>query len=264
MKNGGEIFLEDIPLIEMRKINKWFGSVHALVDVDFKIYEGEIVGLVGDNGAGKSTLVKILSGVLKPDSGEIYYKGQKVEINSVRDARKLGIETAFQEQALFDYLTVGENIFATREPTKSLLKLIRVIDYKRISEEAEKDLKKLGLNVTPIKEAGFLSGGEKQGVIIARNMRFRSKLVILDEPTRALSIAGVITVHNYIKQLKKEGIACIYITHDLHHVYPIADRIVMLSRGRKVLDIEKSKVTLEQIEEMILKSAFGEEIAPIS
>ena len=249
----------DVPLIEMRKINKWFGSVHALIDVDFKIYEGEIVGLVGDNGAGKSTLIKILSGVLKADEGEIYYKGQKVEINSVKDSRKLGIETAFQEQALIDYLSVGENIFATREPVKSLLKFFRIIDYKRIFEDTKQELKKLGLNISPTKEAGFCSGGEKQGIIIARNMRFRSKLVILDEPTRALSIAGVITVHEYIKQLKKEGIACIYITHDLHHVYPIADRIVMLNRGRKVLDVDKSKVTLEQIEKMILRFAFGEE-----
>lgn len=249
----------DVPLIEMRKINKWFGSVHALIDVDFKIYEGEIVGLVGDNGAGKSTLIKILSGVLKADEGEIYYKGQKVEINSVKDSRKLGIETAFQEQALIDYLSVGENIFATREPVKSLLKFFRIIDYKRIFEDTKQELKKLGLNIAPMKEAGFCSGGEKQGIIIARNMRFRSKLVILDEPTRALSIAGVITVHEYIKQLKKEGIACIYITHDLHHVYPIADRIVMLNRGRKVLDVDKSKVTLEQIEKMILRFAFGEE-----
>ncbi|MEM2179032.1 MAG: ATP-binding cassette domain-containing protein [Candidatus Methanomethylicaceae archaeon] len=250
--------MEKVPLIEMKKINKWFGSVHALVDVDFAIYEGEIVGLIGDNGAGKSTLIKILSGVLKADGGEIYYKGQKVKINSVKDSRKLGIETAFQEQAIIDCLTVGENIFATREPIKRLLKVLPIVDYERMLKIAEQELKKLGLTVPPEKEVGFCSGGEKQGVIIARNMHFRSKLVILDEPTRALSIAGIITVHEYIKQLKREGIACIYITHDLHHVYPIADRIVMLNRGRKVLDIDKSKVTLEQLEKMILKFAFGE------
>lgn len=246
-----------VPLIEMSKINKWYGSVHALIDVDFDMYEGQIVGLVGDNGAGKSTLIKILAGAIQADSGEIYSSGRKVKITSVAESRILGIETVFQEQALIECFTVAENIFATREPVKTFFTFVKIIDYDKMFEEARRGLDRLGLGVAAEKEAGFCSGGEKQGIVITRNMHFKSQLVILDEPTRGLSIAGVGAVLDYIRQLKKEGIACIYITHDLHYVYPVADRIVMLNRGAKVLDIEKKGVTLEEIEHMILKFALG-------
>ena len=244
-----------IPLLEMRNIHKFYGKVHALKGVDFKIYEGEIVGLIGDNGAGKSTLAKIIAGVLKKDAGEIYWKGKPVEINSVADARRLGIEIAFQEQALVDSLDIGLNIFLGREPTHHGW----ILDYERIYRESSKVLQRLGLKTarSPKRELRFCSGGERQGVVIARAMLFKSKLVILDEPTRNLSVAGVRMVLDFVRSLKRENIACIFITHALHHVYEVADRIVLLASGEKVLDVPTSRYKLEELEEMIVKSAIG-------
>lgn len=241
--------------MKMERINKWFGGLHALMDVDFEIYEGEIVGLVGDNGAGKSTLIKILAGVYQKDSGKIYWKGKEVKIFSVQDSRKLGIETVFQEQALVDCFNIGENIFLGREPVKTLPFKIKIVDYKKMFEESQKVIEKLGLKIPVKKEVDFCSGGEQQGVAMARAMYFKSELLILDEPARALSIAGKRVIQEFVKKLKKGGIACIYITHDFHQVYPIADRIVLINRGRKILDVQKKDITIEEIEEYILKPA---------
>ena len=248
--------VNEVPLLELRNIHKFYGKIHALKGVDFKIYEGEIVGLIGDNGAGKSTLVKIISGVINKDKGEIYYKGKKVDIKSVEDARKLGIETAFQEMTLIDSLDVGLNIFLGRELTKPSLPFI--LDYKNMYIKSGEILNKLGLRIAenPRREVRFLSGGEKQGIVVARAMLFKSKLVILDEPTRNLSVAGVKMVLDFIRNLKKEGIACIFISHTLHHVYDVADRIVLLSRGEKVLDVPKYKYTLEELENMIIQATY--------
>jgi len=245
---------KDTPLLEMRNIHKFFGKVHALKGVDFTVNKGEIVGLIGDNGAGKSTLIKIVSGVIPPDAGEIFWEGRKVEIRSVKDARSLGIETVFQEQALIDFFSASRNIFLGREP---LIKIgpFGIIDYKKMNSEAMGLLKELRLRASPEVEVRFLSGGEKQGVAVARAIKFKSKLVILDEPTRALSVAGVAQVMEFVKRLKREEIACIFITHTLSHVYPIADRIVMLSRGVKVLDVEKEAYTIEELEDLIMKAS---------
>jgi len=245
---------DDVPLLEMKNIHKFYGRVHALKGVDFKIYEGEIVGLIGDNGAGKSTLAKIIAGVIRKDMGEIYWKGKKVEIKSVHDARKLGIEMAFQEQALVDSLDLALNLFLGREITSGALK---VLNYKKMYEETKKALKTLGLKIAenPRREIRFCSGGERQGVVIARAMYFKSKLVILDEPTRNLSVAGERMVLNFVKNLKKENISCIFITHALRHVYEVSDRIVVLASGVKILDIPKTGRSLEELEDIIMKSS---------
>jgi simple sugar transport system ATP-binding protein len=253
------------PLIKVEKINKWFGSIQALYDIDLEVYAGETVGLVGDNGAGKSTLIKILAGVYPEDSGKVFWKGNEVKIRSVKDSRKLGIETVFQEQSLVDCFSVGENIFLSREPLKTIIGgVIKIVDYKRIFEESQKALKKLGLNIPVRKEVDFCSGGEQQGVIIARAMYFESELVILDEPERALSIAAKKAVQNFVNRLKEEDIACIYITHDYHQVYPIADRIVLISQGKKVLDVPKADVPLRKIESYILSHSIAFEETSIS
>lgn len=246
---------KEIPLVRTENINKWFGSVHALVDVDFEIYEGEIVGLVGDNGAGKSTLIKILAGVHQKDSGKIYWKGKETEIFSVQDSRKLEIETVFQEQGLVKCFNVGENVFLGREPLKALpfIRFVKIVDYKKMFEESEKVIEKLGLQIPVKKEVGFCSGGQQQGVAMSRAMYFKSKLLILDEPARALSIAGIRAIQEFIKKLKREEIACIYITHDLRQIYPIADRIILLDKGRKIFNVQKKDITIEEIEEYILK-----------
>jgi len=244
------------PLVRMEKVNKWFGSIHALCDVDFEVYEGEVVGLVGDNGAGKSTLIKILAGVYPRDSGKIYWEGKEVEINSVSDSRKLGIEAVFQEQALVGCLSVGENVFLGREPLKAVLGM-KIVDYPQIWREAQQAVRRLGLDIPVRKEVGFCSGGQQQGVAIARAMYFKSKLLILDEPERALSVAAKRVLQDFVRKLKEENIACIYITHDFHQVFPVADRIVIIDQGRKVLDVPKSSITMEELEEFILQQSLA-------
>jgi len=245
----------ETPLLEMKKINKFFERVHALKDVDFRVDRGEIVGLIGDNGAGKSTLIKILAGVIPKDTGEVFWKGKKVEISSVDDARKLGIETVFQEGALIDIFNVSQNVFLGREPVKKLGP-IGFVDYKKMEGDSAKLLKELRLaRASPKRELRFCSGGEKQGVAVSRAMYYKADLVILDEPTRALSIMGVNQISSFVRKLKQEEIACVFITHSFHHVYPVADRFVMLMRGIKCLDAEKKDLSIEDLENEMIKAS---------
>jgi len=237
-------------LVEMRNIHKWFGAVHALRGVDFTVRHGEIVGLVGDNGAGKSTLIKCLAGVYQPDEGEIYFEGRKVKIRSPQEARKLGIETVFQEQALAPDLNIYRNVFMGREIKKYGI----FLDKKTMMYESRKALEILGINLpnleTPVR---FLSGGQRQAVAISRAILFKAKLVILDEPTTALSVKEAQKVLDFIVQLKQQGIASIFITHNIYHVYSIADRIVVLDRGKKIGDFNKNEVSPEDIIKLITK-----------
>jgi simple sugar transport system ATP-binding protein len=236
-------------LLKMKNIHKFFGEVHALKGVNFHVDSGEVVGLVGDNGAGKSTLMGILNGSISKSRGTIYWKGKEVVISSVKDARELGIEMVYQDQALVDAKTVAENIFLGREPMKSF-GLIKIIDRGEMRKKAREITESLGLKIaSPDQEVRFCSGGEREGVAIARALLFRAELVILDEPTNALSVKGVEKVLNFIKQLRDEGIACIVISHNLEHVYPVSDRIVMLDRGKKVMDVRKEKISLERLKE---------------
>ena len=237
-------------LVKMVNIHKWFGKVHAVRGVDFEVKSAEIVGLVVDNGAGKSTLIKVLSGFHQPDEGEIYFEGKKVKINSPRDARRLGIETVYQEQALAPHMSISRNIFMGREPVRSLGFLDRDI----MNKESMKALRSIGLELrSPDDLIGMLSGGERQGVAIARAVHFKAKLVILDEPTVALSIKEAQQVLEFIKQLKKEGIAAIFITHNLYHVFPVAERFVVLNQGKKVGDVRKEETSIEELSELIIK-----------
>ncbi|MEM2163820.1 MAG: ATP-binding cassette domain-containing protein [Fervidicoccaceae archaeon] len=240
------------PLVEMVNIHKWFGSVHALKGVDFFVNHGEIVGLVGDNGAGKSTLIKILSGLYPPDEGKIFFEGKEVKFRSPKDAIKLGIETVYQDQMIIPYLNVYRNIFLGRELEKRLGPL-KVLDVKGMKEKSWKLFHELGLDITSLDvPVQALSGGQRQGVVIARAMYFKTKLLILDEPTNNLSIKEARKVLDMVLGLKKAGISCIFITHNLHHVYPAADRIVILNRGKKIADFRKDQITIDQIEEMII------------
>ena len=241
--------MEETPLVKMVNIHKWFGKVHALKGVDFEVWKGEIVGLVGDNGAGKSTLIKILSGVYQPDKGEIYFEGKKVKIPSPAFARALGIETVYQDQALVPYMDVMRNVFMGREICKKL----GFLDLKAMEEKSMEALRNLGLRIrSPRALVALLSGGEREGVAIARAMFFKAKLVILDEPTVALSIKEAQKVLEFVKQLKDQGISCIFISHNLYHVYPVADRFVVLSRGRKVADVKKEQTSIEELAEIIV------------
>ncbi|HDD39660.1 MAG TPA: sugar ABC transporter ATP-binding protein [Nitrososphaeria archaeon] len=239
---------EPAELVRMVNIHKWFGKVYALKGVDFTVNKAEVVGLVGDNGAGKSTLIKILSGVYKPDRGEIYFEGRRVSFASPADARRLGIETVYQDQALAPDLSILRNIFMGRELTTSF----GFLDLRKMMIESRKALETLGLHVrSPTETVGILSGGERQGVAIARALYFKAKLVILDEPTAALSIKETQKVLDFVKRLKEEGISVIFITHNLYHVYEVADRFVVLFRGTKVADVPKSQTSIDMLSELI-------------
>lgn len=240
----------------MKDIHKWFGEVHALRGMDFHVDSGEIVGLVGDNGAGKSTLMGILNGSISKSRGAIYWKGKESVISSVKDARGLNIEMVYQDQALVDAKTVAENIFLGREPVKSFGP-IKIIDRGEMRKRARETTESLGLEIaSPDQEVRFCSGGERQGVAIARALHFKAELVILDEPTTALSVKGVEKVLDFIKQLRDEGIACIVITHNLEHVYPVSDRIVMLARGKKIMDVKKEKISIGGLKEAQIKGMY--------
>lgn len=245
------------PLLRLKNIHKWFERVHALNGVNVDIYPGEVVGLVGDNGAGKSTLVKILSGLLRPDRGEIFWEGKKVKISSVQDARRLGIETVHQERGFVDCFSVAKNIFLGREPKKKL-GFLKVVDYRKMKKESQKVVDWLNLKISPDQEVRFASGGEKQGVVVGRAMYFKARLVILDEPTRALSVMGVERVLGFTEALKITGISCLFVTHSLRQVFRVVDRLVILDRGEKKVDVEKKKFrSVDELEAKILEIIKG-------
>ncbi len=243
-------------LLEMRGIVKRFGHVEALRGVDFSVRRAEIVGLVGDNGAGKSTLVKTIVGVYQPDEGEIYFEGRRVQFRSPREARAAGIEIVYQHLALIDLLSISRNIFLGREPVRRLGPL-RVLDKHYMNSEAWRILQEIGVKRirSPEDRVAKLSGGERQSVAIARAMYFKAKLLILDEPTAALSVRETRRVLDHILDVKKQGVSVVFITHNIYHVYEVADRIVVLDHGRKIADVRKEDVTPEEVIEIIRSGA---------
>ncbi len=239
-------------LVEMRGISKSFGHVQALKDVDFQVGYREVVGLLGDNGAGKSTLIKILTGVYPPDSGEIYFEGRKVRFTSPRDARDLGIETVYQDLALIELMGISRNFFLGREPVRRLGPF-RFLDKRRIDEITERVMGEIGIRIrSPNEPVAILSGGERQSVAIGRAMHFGAKLLILDEPTSALSLKESQKVLDHVLEVKERGLSVIFITHNLYHVYSVADRFVILSHGRKVGDLRREETTQEEVAELIV------------
>jgi simple sugar transport system ATP-binding protein len=240
-------------LVRMENISKYFGRVQALNDVTFTVGENEIVGLLGDNGAGKSTLIKILSGVFTASSGDIYIRGQKVDIRNTSDAIALGIETIFQDSALVTQLSIARNLFLGREPVTGPRFLNRM-DQKMMNEEAGKLLRQVGItkNIPPTTPISALSGGERQAVAIARAMHFKSDLIILDEPTNNLGVDETRGVLRFVRQARDSGSSCIFIAHNIHHVFQVVDRIVVLRRGKKVADdIDPKQTTIEDVEHII-------------
>ncbi|KXB07366.1 hypothetical protein AKJ52_00420 [candidate division MSBL1 archaeon SCGC-AAA382C18] len=241
----------DTSLLELKGITKRFGSLFALKDVDFEISAGEAVGLVGNNGAGKSTLAKIITGNHQPTSGEIFWQGEKINISSIKEAREIGIEIVYQDQAVAPDVSVAENIFITREPMRSFGP-ISAIDWNKMKEESKKLTERLGLNVPCEQEIRFCSGGERQGVAIARAMYFDADLVILDEPTTAMSVKASEKILGFVRNLIEDGISIIYITHNLEQVYPVVKRFLLLNRGEKALDCSKSEIKKENLREKLV------------
>lgn len=240
-------------LLKMNNIHKWYGNIHALQGVDFHLDSGEIVGLVGDNGAGKSTLIKILSGIHKPSDGQLFLEGDEVNFNSPKEAMNKGIETIHQETALVDSLDIKRNMFLGKEPPKRIGPF-KVLDVGKMARESKQALHKVGLAIksTDIK-VNELSGGQRQGVAIARALHFESKLLIMDEPTNNLSVKETKKVYKFAKNLSERGVSCIFITHNINDVYPIADRIVVLQLGEKIADLDKEETSIQEIADLITK-----------
>jgi simple sugar transport system ATP-binding protein len=240
-------------LVRMEHIQKFFGRVQALNDVSLTVNRNEIVGLLGDNGAGKSTLIKILSGALRADSGQIYLRGSKVNIRSTTDAMKYGIETIYQDSALVTQLSIARNLFLGREPIIGPRALDR-LDQHKMNEVARKLLKRVGINkdIPPTTPVSALSGGERQAVAIARAMHFASELIILDEPTNNLGVEETQGVLRFVRSARDSGHSCILIAHNIYHVFQVVDRIIVLRRGKRVADdIDPRKTTIEQVEQVI-------------
>ena len=239
-------------MIRCEKLNKWYGGIHALIDVSVDIKKGESVGLVGDNGAGKSTFIKILSGVHKQDSGSFYFDGKLTHLKNAKDSMRLGIETIYQDSALAPTLSIARNLFVGREPTNYNIGSFGLMDRAKMATEALDAIKRVELDLRSADDlVETLSGGERQGVVIARALYFRTKVLIMDEPTNHLSVKETAKVLNWIEKLKSEGTTCIFITHNLHHVYPVSDRLIVFARGEKIADVYKKDTSIEELTRMI-------------
>ena len=244
------------PLIEMRDINVAFGGVHAVSNVSIDLHAGEVVGLVGGNGAGKSTLMRVLSGAHPADSGEILVDGKPVSITNPRDAKAHNIETIYQTLALADNVDAPGNVFLGRELTTRLGSL----DDSSMEAETRKVMGRLNPNFTRFKMAVHsLSGGQRQAVAIARAVYFNAKALIMDEPTAALGPMETAQVRNLIRQLKGEGIGIFLISHDIHDVFDLSDRVSVMYHGRIVDTVAKDSITPDEIVSMIILGKRPEE-----
>jgi len=241
----------EIPLVRMENITMRFGRITALDDVDFEVGYQEVMALLGDNGAGKSTLIKILTGVHKATRGRILFEGKPVEIRNPQDARALGIETAYQDLALVNLMSIGRNFFLGREPVRPIGPL-RWLDTSRMATETRKALAAIGINIRSANEkVGKLSGGERQSVAIGRAVHFGAKLLILDEPTSSLSVAECRKVLEYTLNAKERGLSVVFITHNVHHVVQVADRYAILRHGKNVGVYDREELTADDVSNLI-------------
>jgi len=237
--------MSDTPLLDLRGVTKNFGSVQALIDVDFEVRAGEVMALVGDNGAGKSTLIKCVAGIHPMDGGEMIFDGEPVTVHGPKDAAKLGIEVVYQDLALCDNLDVVQNMYLGREEHDWLQRLQEPPMEAKTAETLK------GLRVTTIRSirqpVATLSGGQRQSVAVARAVLWNSKLVILDEPTAALGVAQTEQVLSLVNRLAEQGLAVILISHNLHDIFETATRITVLRLGRNAGLFERAKVTQEEV-----------------
>jgi D-xylose transport system ATP-binding protein len=253
------------PLVEMRNIRVSYGGVHAVDGVSIDLHEGEIVGLVGGNGAGKSTLMKVLSGAQVPDSGEIYVDGQPVHIGNPRDAKAYAIECIYQTLALSDNLDAPANVFLGRE----LIQGVGSLDDSAMEDATRKVMGRLNPNFRAFKSPVMsLSGGQRQSVAIARAVHFNARIMIMDEPTAALGPAETAQVRDLVRQLKQEGLGIFLISHDIHDVYDLSDRISVMYQGRIVDTVHKDRVDTDDVLAMIIlgkkpEEASSEELAEL-
>jgi D-xylose transport system ATP-binding protein len=236
---------DEAPVLELRDISKSFGSVQALQGVDLEVRRGEVMALVGDNGAGKSTLIKCIAGIHEADSGEILFEGAPVDISTPKDAARLGIEVVYQDLALCDNLDVVQNMYLGREAHDPFQRLKEPVMEQHTAETLK------SLRVTTIRsirqQVATLSGGQRQSVAVARAVMWNSKLVVLDEPTAALGVAQTEQVLALVKRLAEQGLAVILISHNLHDVFVVGDRISVLRLGRNAGLFNRREVTQEEV-----------------
>lgn len=252
---------DSTPLIEVREVSRYFGSVVALEDVSMDVHAGEVMCLLGDNGAGKSTLIKMLSGVHKPSEGAILVEGEEVEFDSPREAIDRGIATVYQDLAMIPLVGISRNFFLGREPTKGWGPL-KVFDLPRANRITREELDKIGINVPDTsRPLTTLSGGERQSVAIARAVYFGAKVLILDEPTSALGVKEAAIVLRYIAQAREQGLAVVFISHNVHHAYAVGDRFTVLDRGQSMGTYEKDETDIDELEKLM---AGGEELEQLS
>jgi ABC-type sugar transport system ATPase subunit len=228
---------EMAPVVEMLDIKKYFGAVRALRGVDLKLHHNEVLGLVGDNAAGKSTLMKVLSGAYIPDGGEILIEGERTSFANPMDARRQGIEMVYQDYALANNLDVSGNVFMGREVVRIRLGPLGVMNYAYMEQETRNLLQRLRIDIASVRQrVERLSGGQRQAVAIARATAFDAKVIIMDEPTAALSVAAIDQVLELVHELKAQGSSIIIISHRLEDIYRVSDRMIVLRQGRKVSD----------------------------
>jgi simple sugar transport system ATP-binding protein len=248
------------PLVEMRDIHKFFGTIHVLRGIDFQVDRREIVGLLGDNGAGKSTLIKILTGIHTPSSGQIQFEDNPVQINSPHDARSIGIETVYQDLALVPLMSITRNFWLGQEITKRVGP-VQVLDKAEMAIRTREALRDIGIHIRNADEpVGSLSGGERQSIAIGRAVYFGKKLLILDEPTSALSVGETAKVLEYTRTAKERGLSVIFITHNIGHVHKVADRFTIISHGQKVGDFTKAEVTELEVAHMVMTGEVPERL----
>jgi simple sugar transport system ATP-binding protein len=251
----------EIPLIEARNIKKSFGrNMVALNDVNLSVYKGEVLCLLGDNGAGKSTMIKILSGVFKPDSGELFFEGKNLIFNTSRDAINLGIRTVYQDLAIFPLMSIAENFVVGSEPTKGW-GIFRTLDIKKMNDIARTGLEKIGVKINQTSRAvSTLSGGQRQTVAIARAEHLGAKMLILDEPTSALGVKEAAIVLKFIKDVRNRGTGIILITHNVTHAMTVGDRFAILNHGSLVGVYGKTEVDESKLIHLM---AGGEELTKL-
>ena len=242
------------PRLRMHGISKSFGAVRALYQVDFEVYDGEVVGLVGDNGAGKSTLIKVVSGVGPADEGEVFLEGQKVSIPNPHAATLLGIETVYQDLALCDNLDVVANLFLGREE-RSFLRSLDEVDMEKRGLNV---LRSLDVKIPSVRSVvATLSGGQRQSVAVAKSILRQATVVLLDEPTAALGVAQTRQVLNMIRRLRDQGLAVVVISHNLADIFEVVDRVIVLRLGRRVGTFDIKTTTPEQVVASITGAEFG-------
>jgi D-xylose transport system ATP-binding protein len=244
-------YRDRVPVLEVRGISKKFGAVVALQDVDFEVFAGEVVGLVGDNGAGKSTLVKVISGVHEADSGQIFIEGQPVTIRKPRDSIDHGIETVYQDLALCDNLDVVANLFIGREATTGTVptpKGLDRLDETTMEKRALGILEDLHVKIPSVRNLiASMSGGQRQSVAVARSVMWNSKVVLLDEPTAALGVEQTHEVMHLISKLRERNLGVVVISHNLAEIFDVTDRVIVLRLGRRTATFETKTASPEQV-----------------